>query len=496
MQINLADESLFGNDAGEDEIESVLMSYFVDREEFKTFLNPAKPIHIAKGRKGMGKSALLVRFAHDLRHATTDPKPVVVHLVAADLVALRKPPDTENPHVLQNYWQQVICGAINMELAREIGFAWKDDQIALVETAELTGFKGRNLFGALISRIIGKINLGAVELASRPLEIVNHEQLLSRVSQQAALPRAVYFLLDDIDTQYQNTPAQQLYISTFFSACRNLAVNNISQLHIRATVRSDVWASNRSAENLDIFEQYLTDITWSANQQKSILTNRVFAYIKRNDPTGKIASTWNVGNNADDLLNLVFVKQMKWGPNNYAPSSHVVRILAGGRPRWIAQLCRMAGERAAKEGRDRIARNHVMDCMALFGERRLADLYKEHQYQFSDLRALIESFAAGPRSFTTAALLQRLSDRYIGHSAAKGIPRIDGVDYFDSLQIARFLFKCGFINGHNEDYQNLGVSEFVTYEERPDLLSVSTNLDDGMTWEVQPAYRNVLKINA
>jgi len=122
-------------------------------------------------------------------------------------------------------------------------------------------------------------------------------------------------------------------------------------------------------------------------------------------------------------------------------------------------------------------------------------LYKEHEYQFGQLKALVESFRGGPRDFETSSLLKHVEERYLGKIKNIDIQAVDGVPYSDVLQLARFLFKIGFVNGHNPDYRDRGVAEFVSYQERPDLLSVETNLDDGMSWEVQPAYRNVLHIS-
>jgi hypothetical protein len=492
MKIELDDKSLFGNDAGEDEDESVLISYFVDQPAFADFLDPSLRLWIANGRKGTGKSALLVRFAHNLRTAP-GKKPIVLHLVPSNLVALKEPPQTENHALLENYWKQVICGAINMELARDIGFAWTDNQMALVETAEVAGFTGRNLVGALLSRLVGKVNIGGVvELSPTPRPSANHEQLLGRIDREGGLHRQVWFLLDDIDAKYQNSAAQQALISAFFSACRNL-VKETTGVGIRATVRTDVWASLTSAEDMDKVEQYRTEIVWSATQQKSMLSNRILAYIKRTDPDSEIARTWNNKDDADALIELAFIGRMRWG-GSVAPAEHVLRVLAGGRPRWIAQLCRMAGENAARDQKDRIALHHIKQAMGEFGRRRLADLYKEHYYQFADMRRLVESFSAGPRRYTTDELTQRISDHYIKRAGAKNIPAVDGVAWRDSVQIARFLFKCGFINGNNAAKASLEVPEFVAYDARPDLLEADTNLDDGMTWEVQPAYRNILQI--
>jgi hypothetical protein len=277
MKIRLDDRTLFGNDAGEDEDESLLMSYFVDQAAFADFLDPQVRLQVAKGRKGTGKSALLVRFASDLRKSPSSP--LVLHQVPADLAALKEPPETDNSVVLENYWKQVICAAVNMELAREVGFAWTDDQMALVESAEVSGFKGKDLLGALLSRIVSKVQLAGVEIMRSAQPAANQAQLLQRITGAQHASRMIWFLLDDIDTKFQNTPAQQAYVSSFFSACRHL-VREVRGIGIRATVRTDVWSSLRQAEDLDKFEQYLTDITWSGAQQQKILSNRILSYLK------------------------------------------------------------------------------------------------------------------------------------------------------------------------------------------------------------------------
>ena len=493
-RLDLSDATLFGNDAGEDENESVLLSYFVDQVAFADFLDPRNRLWIANGRKGTGKSALLVRFAHSLRTSTEQPKPLVIHVVPSQLVALKEPPATDNHILLENYWKQVICAAINMELARDIGFAWTDNQMALVESAEVAGFGGRNLIGALLARLVGKITVGAsIELAPRPQPTANHEQLLGRIRHEDRLRRPVWFLLDDLDAKYQNSAAQQAFISSFFSAGRSL-VKQSSGIGIRATVRTDVWASLTAAEDMDKVEQYRTEIVWSATQQKAMLANRVLAYFKRTEPGSEIARGWTTGEHSDALIECAFVARMKWG-QSYAPAEHVVRVLGGGRPRWIAQLCRMAGVNAVRDGKNRIAVHHITQAMGEFGRRRLSDLYKEHHYQFADLRRLVESFGGGPRRYATAELVRRIEDRYVAPTGAARIPPVDGAPFRDSLQIARLLYKCGFVNGNNAARATLAMPEFVTYDGRPDLLEADTNLDDGMVWEVQPAYRNILQIS-
>ncbi|HKE97022.1 MAG TPA: hypothetical protein VKB34_22125 [Povalibacter sp.] len=492
MKIFLDDRTLFGNDAGEDEKEPILISYFVNRREFERFLDPAVKLMIARGKKGTGKSALLVRFAHDRRTVNTIPEPVVLHVVPADLVAIREPPDTENSALLENYWKQVICAAINMELARLIGFAWKDNQLTLVEGAELAGFKGRSLIGSLLSRLVSKISIGGVELAHSPKGATDQEQLLKRIREEEKVKRPIWFLLDDIDTKFQNTPRQKAFVSSFFSACRNLAFD-LKDVGIRATVRTDVFASLTGAEDLDkVHPQYTINIKWPAKQVESIVTHRILAYVARNYPGSLVAGTWTVEKNTDELLELVFTR-MRWD-NSTVRATHALRMLSGGRPRWMTQLCRMAGDRAVAEGEPRIRLHHIKQSMPEFGQLRLSDLYKEHQYQFAELKALLESFSRGSCVYSTDELLRHLGERYIGKRNPDSIPMVDGIQYKDERQLAQLLFKMGFVSGHSPDDRLPGMPEFVNFEDRSDLLEVTTNLDDGMSWEIQPAYRNVLGI--
>ena len=84
-----------------------------------------------------------------------------------------------------------------------------------------------------------------------------------------------------------------------------------------------------------------------------------------------------------------------------------------------------------------------------------------------------------------------MRDRYLQVHPPAQVPLVDGIKYHSELQLSQLLYKIGFINGHRSEHQD---KEFIYFEERPDLLEVETNIDDGVTWEVQPSYRNVLNI--
>jgi hypothetical protein len=128
--------------------------------------------------------------------------------------------------------------------------------------------------------------------------------------------------------------------------------------------------------------------------------------------------------------------------------------------------------------------------MSKYGKSRLDDLYKEHLQQCPSIMNILESFAGGPRRYATADLLVRITKRIV---CRYGLPRIDGLpNGADSIYIAHFLYRIGFIYAR-ENVEGPPLS-FIRHEDRPHLLASTANLDDGLTWEVHPSYRAVLRI--
>jgi hypothetical protein len=128
--------------------------------------------------------------------------------------------------------------------------------------------------------------------------------------------------------------------------------------------------------------------------------------------------------------------------------------------------------------------------MRNYGQARVSDLYKEHRHQCDVIEDIVETFSGGPTRYTTAELLEHLTKRYLKY---RGTPKIDGVSAEKgSITVANFLYRIGFIAARDEsDQTGLG---FVRFEDRPNLLSTTANLDDGLDWEIHPSYRKVLRI--
>jgi hypothetical protein len=479
---DIADPELFGNEAGEDEDAEVLDSYFIRKPEFDRFYDARTRLAFVRSRKGMGKSALLTHTHYERQVA--DNGELLIYIKASDLLALQTVKG-ESPAELIYGWQQRICTRINLELGATLRLGFSDDAILLIESAELNGFRSRNITGALIDRLKMK-GLGA-EIERQRVGIGDAQKTLSRILD--AKDVTVWLFVDDVDATFINSDAERLKASTFFSACRNL-VNSVGGLCIRASVRSDVWSILANYdEALDKCEQYMLDLGWSTEETGRILENKIVSYLLRYYPDDHRFISWKKTSNGDAIRRFVFREPFRWS-NRPLESFRPIHIVSAGRPRWAAQLCKMAGKDAVAKNHSLIAMGNVREVLKNYGKFRIADLYKEHLHQCPRLEEIIESFSGGRPRFTTEELLSAITEKIVRH---RGLPVIDGVAATGgSLTVAHFLYRIGFITGRDEtDSAGLG---FIRFEDRPNLLSTAANLDDNHEWEIHPAYREILRI--
>ncbi len=474
---------LFGNEAGDDEELEILDSYFLYKPEFDPFFSPKTRLAFVRSRKGVGKSALLKQsLSRRLKSGSED---LMIYLKASDLIALQDVA-AQSPDELVYGWQQRICTQVNLELGSTLSVGFTDDSMLLIESAELAGFRRRNLVSALFDRL--KIKGLGPEIERTRLGTPNPQSLLSRVLENKDV--VVWLFVDDVDATFLNTEHERLKASTFFSACRNL-VSSVNGLCIRAAVRTDVWSVlAQYDEALDKCEQYMLDLHWSTAETGRILENKIRSFFVRYYPDNVNFTTLRPDVDGSEIRRIVFKEPFPWGANRHLESFRPIHILSAGRPRWAAQLCKLAGRDAFNKAATHISIGHIRATLRTYGQLRLDDLYKEHRHQCPVLQDIIEAFSGSPHRFTTDALLDHIADRVIKRI---GLPKIDGVTVeHGSMSVAHFLFRVGFIAARDEfDATGLG---FIRYEDRPNLLTARVNLDDGLPWEIHPSYRQVLRI--
>ena len=471
----LLDANLFGNDAGEDESIDKLKDYFLTTAEQDMFFSENNKLNFVRSRKGMGKSALLCYTAAKV--SKEKPNNVVINIKASELEVDAQCNFT-NAMGYVNMWQQKMCSRINNEIGKLVKIALSDDKMSIIEMAEINGFKGKNIVGALLDRF--KIYEDKIKI-EKTSQKVNNSELLKRI--QSSNNSNVWLLIDDIDATYIDSEHNRLFISTFFSACR-LLTQNIKGLNIRASVRTDVWSLLASTdESLDKCEQYMYDLKWSTKQTGQILLNKINVYYTYcNDP-----NETNQYDKFTDCYKNIFKNSFTWGAHRVNPL-RVIHILSAGRPRWASQLCKIAARDAYNKEHKLIGINNINFAMTEYGRKRLSDLQKEHTHQCNMIAEIIESFRNGEREYRYDELINHINNKIL--SSINNII-IDFSKTEDALDIARFLYRIGFITLRNNEYN---IAEGFTHFEEAPFVLIETNIDHDALWIVHPAYRTALNI--
>ncbi|WP_432468702.1 P-loop ATPase, Sll1717 family [Agarivorans sp. Z349TD_8] len=484
IKVNLKDKKIFGNEAGEDEKLSVLNSYYIEHSDFDDFFDLEERLSIVAARKGMGKSALLSRLQYKLINEAKYENPLVIRVKGNDLLGLGDFKGDDHSY-LENYWKQIICKRVIVEIGRQIGFALNSDDMSFVELSELEGLKSKNIIGALIARVKGKLPLAGVEVQSSVPE--NLDKLLQRYQDNKNSPN-VWILIDDIDAKFQNTAENQARVGSFFSAIRALSFDTES-LNIRATVRSDVWSCLRHLEDLDKLQQYIVEIFWSKKYMRDMLAQKILVYVTKKFPDSNEAK-YKLKGDYNKILDIVFNSPIEWHGSRDARLFDAISAFSNRRPRWMGQLCKMASKKAGENLRiKRVNLDHINFILAEFGALRRDDLIKEHNHQFDELSNLIDSLRATQKEFTYTELHLTLEENFVRGRPVENISKVDGKQYVEHEDLGDFLFKLGLISRVHEDGKT-----FTHYNDDPDLYRSIENKKDNIVWSIHPAYRTFLNI--
>lgn len=474
MQIN--HRKIFGADAGEFEDEKTLSSYFVIQNEFERFTDKEEKFLIVKAKKGMGKSTLLKYTAIESKK---DKNNIVIQVKGNELLGLIETKHLDEKQ-LENLWKKNICNRICIEIGKNIGFAVSDTQSSFVEAAELEGFKEKNIVASLIKNVIRVFNidngLNTDSSAEFRESLSNpYEQLLQYQNNKDI---CIWLVVDDIDAKFQDNENNRIIVSSFFSA--SCAISHaVNGLKIRSSVRSDVWTSLRNVEDQDKLRDYIVDIVQDHEVSEKILFNKISTYIKQS--TG-INAKYEYPRDRIKVISFVFDNPMKWDKGETTAFT-VLKFLAGGRPRWMGQLCKEAGKFAKT---DKIKLEHFISAMMNFGKDKISDIEKEHKHQFSEINSLINSFRSGPKDYTKHKLNQRI-DSFFVKKLKGAIPNVNGFPFTSVEQLGQFLFEVDFlVANHNDD--------FINYSESPDLFDSPDSNGNIIKWTINSSYRNYLNI--
>lgn len=149
----------------------------------------------------------------------------------------------------------------------------------------------------------------------------------------------------------------------------------------------------------------------------------------------------------------------------------------------------MSGQGAARRDADVIDRADIFKELTAFGKRRIQDTIAEFRSQCPEVEELLAAFMRGNEEYSTAELLSLIEKKILSHLK----PKIFGIiGSAGAMDVAAFLFEIGFFFGRRE--RDDGHYDHITFSDRPSLLRSRTAINDGLRWEIHPAFRTALEM--
>lgn len=491
VRFDLTAEDLFGNEAAEDEEQSIFISHLLRREDFASFENPINGIKIVMAYKGQGKSSLLRSLATNLQRKD---EAFVIRTTGG---AVFPEVTGYDPVKWAKAWKKELYKLIAVSYGAEIGFAWDHDAMSLVEEAEKEGSRRRNIFSAIFDRLNPKAKFSVAGDAGPALELglertrlpaTNHERVLAR--SLSGEMNQIWLIIDDIDRNFRATRSDKAKIAGFFDAVRDMR-NAIPQLRVRTSIRPNIYTSVRlDFESISHIRQYLLRLSWDEDQIRSVLARRVEGYLTR---TAQL-STLDIppaGKKRDEFyISLLFDTPIRWGETE-RPIHVALYTLSAGRPRWLIELCKRAAASAFEKNERKIDIEDVRGEMEDFGEARRSDLVAEFGAKCEQLSDLFDAFHSRREVYTTEQLYELIEERIL----AKFSPNIAGLSgRATSSDVATFLFEVGLFHGRRELAN--GKYEHIQFSGRPNAFSSLVGVEPSMKWEIHPVFRTALNLRA
>jgi hypothetical protein len=178
---------------------------------------------------------------------------------------------------------------------------------------------------------------------------------------------------------------------------------------------------------------------------------------------------------------------MYWGEKD-VDSYKVIYTLSYERPRWAIQLCKLAQKEAIRQGQKLITKHAIDQVWGDYGVKRIDDLVAEHRHQCPEIEEVLNGFRGAERLLTKEQIVNWIKNHISSHLEVF----IDGKGVRNPIEIARFLYRIGFIVARSENEN--GSYEHYRFDQMPDFLFGRTNEDFNVKWELHPCYREALDI--
>ena len=300
-------QSLFGNEAAENESIARLRQYYVKSDPFEMMTGEA-PLRILVGHKGIGKSALVkvaLAEAAERGEVAILVRPDDIHGVAAK--------DADIPELIRE-WKDGLTTIIAKKVVECIGGS--------SGKAEITAGAAQ-----VMEVIASSISLKSFKMSLDPArKAIAHRFLKSQ--------RVVVYL-DDLDRGWEGRRADLKRISALLNAARDMSSDSPG-LMFRIALRTDVYYLVRTSdESTDKVEGSVVWYSWTNHEIMLLLIKRIETFFGRNvnETALRKEKQRHIARYLDNVFSRRFEGQGHWAN---APTYKVLMSLVRKRPRDLA----------------------------------------------------------------------------------------------------------------------------------------------------------------
>ena len=456
-------QSLFGNEAAENENIARLRQYYVKSDPFERMTGDA-PLRILVGHKGIGKSALV--------------KVALAEAAERGEVAILVRPDDIHGVAAKD--------ADILELIRE----WKDGLTTIIAKKVVECIGGSS----------GKAEIAAgatqvLEVIASSITLKNFKMSLDPAREAIAKKflesRQVVVYLDDLDRGWEGRRVDLKRISALLNAARDLSSDNPG-LMFRIALRTDVYYLVRTSdESTDKVEGSVVWYSWTNHEIMLLLVKRIETFFGRkvDEAALRKEKQRRIARYLDNVFSRRFEGHGHWAN---APTYKVLMSLVRKRPRDLVKLCTAAARVAGREGSELIVTKHLESVFEDYSQGRIQDSINEYRSEMPEVERLLVGMKPTKRTrrtrdaylYDTGALLKKLRNIMQG-----GRFRLATGREASEKELASFLYKTNFLIARKELESGYIVRRY--FEENRYLSS--TFADFGFAWEVHPAYRWALQ---
>ncbi len=474
MELNLIDNTLFGNDVAEDEDETIFFSYAIRKTEITQFTSDSKLL-IATGLKGEGKSALLRLAEQDFKNRQNA---MTIHAKSSSIAP--KISSTDQDEWVEA-WKESICISVAEKIGETIGFfTISPDKDMLKRIAIESGTKSQNIISKMIAGIklkayagAGGFDAGIEVTAPSPSSPRSLSSVIGRALSENS---EIYILLDDIDHNFENTKQNRAKIAGLLTASRYLA-NETPQLKFRFTLRDNVWSIiKKEYASMSHISQYIVSLKWTDSELNDMLAQRIRAYAGRSNLNIQHIS------NKKDVIRLAF-SNGEWAGESDVDAIRPLATFSQRRPRWFLELCKLSAKNANNRFQKTITFDNITGVSEEYGRKILTDMSVEYICEQPKIADYFNAFMGQASKFKYKELITTIQNRIV-----EGMPEPKQL----ALQIANFLFYIGFISAR----ENIDESHYkhYSYADQPNFLTQNYPENEKVDWEVQTIFRGYLKL--